>query len=414
KQSIFSFQGAAPREFEVMHRTFDTLSRAVEHDFRYLRFRHSFRSGPNVLGAVDAVFGRPEAFAGLSADAVKTVHEPLAGAAPGLVEIWDTTKPADKREIEAWDAPFDQLIETSPQVRLAARIARNVKRWMKGGARAGDVLVLVRQRGPLFEAIIRSLKDLHVPVAGADRLVLTEHIAVMDLMVLADALLLPDDDLALATVLKSPLFGFDDAQLFEIAYGRTTSLRVALAGNAKFADTAARLDMLAQGARRDTPFAFYARLLGAQQGRRKILARLGSEAADALDEFLNLALAYETSETPSLQGFIAWMRAATTIVKRDMDVAREEVRVMTVHGAKGPEARIVILAAPPTRPAGPRDPRLLALPRPRAAPGTPDCLVWAGAMATDVGPIGEARELARTAASDEYRRLLYVAMTRTA
>src|SRR5215510_11977699 len=203
KQSIFSFQGAAPREFEVMHRTFDTLSRTVEHDFRYLRFRHSFRSGPNVLGAVDEVFGRPETFAGLSADAVKTVHEPLADAAPGLVEIWDTTKPADKREIEAWDAPFDQLIETSPQVRLAAKIAKNVKRWMTHGARAGDVLVLVRQRGPLFEAIIRALKDLHVPVAGADRLVLTEHIAVMDLMVLADALLLPDDDLALATVLKS-------------------------------------------------------------------------------------------------------------------------------------------------------------------------------------------------------------------
>src|SRR6516225_3750886 len=172
KQSIFSFQGAAPREFEVMHRTFDTLSKAVEHDFRCVRFRHSFRSGPNVLGAVDEVFGRPEAFAGLSADAVKTVHEPLADAAPGLVEIWDTTKPADKREIEAWDAPFDQLIETSPQVRLAAKIARNVKRWMKDGARAGDVLVLVRQRGPLFEAIIRALKDLHVPVAGADRLVL--------------------------------------------------------------------------------------------------------------------------------------------------------------------------------------------------------------------------------------------------
>src|SRR5262249_19201638 len=210
KQSIFSFQGAAPREFEVMHRSFDALARAVKHEFRHVRFRQSFRSGPNVLGAVDEVFARPEAFAGLSADAVKTVHESLPDAAPGVVEIWETIKPANKREIEAWDAPFDELTETSPQARLAAKIARNVKRWMTEGARAGDVLVLVRQRGPLFEAIIRALKDVHVPVAGADRLVLTEHIAVMDLMVLADALLLPDDDLALATVLKSPLFGFDD------------------------------------------------------------------------------------------------------------------------------------------------------------------------------------------------------------
>src|SRR6516164_5973355 len=415
KQSIFSFQGAAPREFEVMHRAFDKLSKAAEHDFRYVRFRHSFRSGPNVLGAVDEVFGRPEAFAGLSADAVKTVHEPLADAVPGLVEIWDTTKPADKREIEAWDAPFDQLIETSPQVRLAAKIARNVKRWMKDGARAGDVLVLVRQRGPLFEAIIRALKDLPVPVAGADRLVLTEHIAVMDLMVLADALLLPDDDLALATVLKSPLFGFDDQDLFEIAWERKGSLRAALRakahGNARFADAVGKLDRMAEWAR-EAPFAFYARVLGAEGGRKRFLARLGHEADDALDEFLNLALDYERRETASLQGFIAWLRTAQTDVKRDMEITRDEVRVMTVHGAKGLEAPIVVLADTTTPPAGPpqRQPRLLALAQ--AAAHSPRCFVWAGVKATDTAPVAAARERARREAEDEYRRLLYVAMTR--
>src|SRR5229473_2137850 len=417
KQSIFSFQGAAPREFEVMHRTFDKLSKAVEHDFRYVRFRHSFRSGPNVLGAVDEVFARPEAFAGLSADAVKTVHEPLADAAPGLVEIWDTTKPADKREIEAWDAPFDQLIETSPQVRLAAKIARNVKRRMKGGARAGDVLVLVRQRGPLFEAVIRALKDLHVPVAGADRLVLTEHIAVMDLMVLADALLLPDDDLALATVLKSPLFGFDDDDLFEIAWQRRGSLRAALRAKApsqpRFAEAVAKLERMAEWAR-EAPFAFYARVLGAEGGRKRFLARLGHEADDALDEFLNLALDYERRETPSLQGFIAWLRTAQTDVKRDMEITRDEVRVMTVHGAKGLEAPIVILADTITPPAGPpqRQARLLTLAADGAAPGSPKCFVWARAKATDVAAVSAARERARHEAEDEHRRLLYVAMTR--
>jgi ATP-dependent helicase/nuclease subunit A len=415
KQSIFSFQGAAPREFEVMHRTFDALSRGVEHDFRYVRFRHSFRSGPNVLGAVDEVFGRPQAFAGLSTDAVKTVHEPLPDAPPGLVEIWDTTKPADKREIEAWDAPFDQLIETSPQVRLAAKIARNVKRWMKQGARAGDVLVLVRQRGPLFEAIIRSLKDLNVPVAGADRLVLTEHIAVMDLMVLADALLLPDDDLALATVLKSPLFGFDDADLFEIAWKRKSSLRAALQAKvpskAHFADAAAKLERFAEWTRQ-LPFTFYARVLGAEGGRKCFLARLGHEADDALDEFLNLALDYERRETPSLQGFIAWLRAAQTDVKRDMEITRDEVRVMTVHGAKGLEAPIVVLADTTTPPAGPpqRQPRFLPLAP--ATPHAPNCFVWAGVKASDTAPVSAARERARGEAEDEYRRLLYVAMTR--
>jgi len=414
KQSIFSFQGAAPGEFAAARLHFQQAHRETEINFVPCRFSHSFRSGANVLGAVDRVFARSEIFTSITTDADGVVHSALPDASPGLVEIWPLIEAEKHPEIEGWDAPFDQVSDENPQMKLAKRIAAQATALCARGCRAGDVLVLVRQRGPLFEAIIRTLKNAGIPVAGTDRLVLTEHIAVMDLMVLADALLLPDDDLALATVLKSPLFGFDDAQLFEIAYGRTTSLRAALAGNLAFAETAARLDTLAQAARRDTPFAFYARLLGAQHGRRQILARLGSEAADALDEFLNLALAYEASEAPSLQGFVAWLRAATTVVKRDMDVAREEVRVMTVHGAKGLEAPIVILADTTTRPAGPRDPRLLALPRAGVAPGTPDCLVWAGTMATDVGPIGEARECARAAASDEYRRLLYVAMTRTA
>jgi ATP-dependent helicase/nuclease subunit A len=410
KQSIFSFQGAAPQQFDVMRKEFERLCKAVDQDLHYVPFRHSFRSGPDLLAAVDKVFGRAQAFAGLSADNVATVHESLPEAAPGLVEIWDTTKPDDKRDIEAWDAPFDNVTETSPQARLAQKIARNVKRWLGPNLRAGDILILVRQRGPLFESIIRALKDESVEVAGADRLVLTEHIAVMDLMVLADALLLPDDDLALATVLKSPLFGFDDKDLFDIAWQRQGSLRDALRSNGtvRFDQAAKTLDRYAAWARRETPFGFFARVLGPERGRRSFLERLGPEANDALDEFLNLALDYERRETPSLQGFIAWLRTAKTDVKRDMEIARDEVRVMTVHGAKGLEAPIVVLADTTTPPAGPsqRQPRLLVV------PGMPDRLVWAAARATDVAPVSAARERARIEAENEYRRLLYVAMTR--
>src|SRR5262245_13869020 len=143
KQSIFSFQGAAPREFDAMRRDFARLCRAVDQDLLHVPFRHSFRSGPNVLEAIDKVFEHPRAYSGLSADNVKPVHEALPDMTPGLVEIWDTIKPDAKREIEAWDAPFDELTETSPQARLAQKIARNVRRWMRQGTRAGDVLVLV-------------------------------------------------------------------------------------------------------------------------------------------------------------------------------------------------------------------------------------------------------------------------------
>src|SRR5246127_5140443 len=239
KQSIYSFQNAAPKEFAGMRRYFERSHQAGRRSFVFREFKHSFRSGANILAAVDAVFSDKAIAASVSSDTDGfPPHIALPVAPPGLVEIWEPVEPEKSAEIDGWDAPFDQVSETSPRVRLARRIARTVRRLvearepagMEGRAlRYGDVLVLVRQRGELFEAIIRALKNENVEVAGADRLMLTEHIAVMDLMVLADALLLPDDDLALATVLRSPLFGFSDDDLFALAWDRgPVSLRAAL------------------------------------------------------------------------------------------------------------------------------------------------------------------------------------------
>jgi ATP-dependent helicase/nuclease subunit A len=412
KQSIFSFQGAAPHAFDEMRQLFARQFDNEEQGWRFLRFHHSFRSGEVVLGSVDRVFKAQEIYESVTTDAVGIPeHLALPGVAPGLVEIWDLVEPADRKEMEGWQAPFDTESEQSPRVRLAAKIAAQIKLFMTEGQKPGDVLVLVRQRGPLFEAIIRALKTAAIPVAGADRLVLTEHIAVMDLIALADCLLLPDDDLALACVLKSPLFGLNEEQLFTLAWNRgALSLRASLAAkradDPAFAEALRALDSLGEAAALKTPFAFFAHVLGPLQGRAKILGRLGPEANDALDEFLNLALDYETRQTPSLQGFVAWLRAAQSEVRRDMEMARDEVRVMTVHGAKGLEANTVFLADTTTPPGGPRDPRLLAL-------GSNE-IVWATARGNDAEAMAQARAQTQTEARDEYRRLLYVAMTRAA
>src|SRR6202008_4264554 len=147
--------------------------------------------------------------------------------------------PDGKQDIEGWRAPFDGLSQTSPEVRLAKRIQTEIKRLVEGGTMTGstgkrrrlsygDMLVLVRRRGNAFDAVIQALKHANIPVAGADRLKLTEHIAIIDLMNLADALLLPQDDLALAVALKSPLFGLSDDDLFKLAWEREGSRRAAL------------------------------------------------------------------------------------------------------------------------------------------------------------------------------------------
>ena len=421
KQSIFSFQGAALEAFAEVGLEFRRAHEEASLPFLPIEFKHSFRSLQVILNGVDEVFSRPQAFAGLSTDEAPTAHTAVREHGPGFVELWELVEPDDKPEVEAWDAPFDTTSETNPRAKLARMVAGSIRGWIErretvgNGAdrhavRPGDILILVRQRGPLFEAIIRALKDAAIPVAGADRLILTEHIAVMDLLVLADAILLEQDDLALATALKSPQFGLSENELFDLAWNRRGSLRAAL--RERRPNIARTLDELGADAGSTTPFDFYARLLGARGGRRRFVARLGTEANDALDEFLNLALDYESRETPSLQGFVAWMRTASADIKRDMEIARNEVRVMTVHGAKGLEAPIVILADTTTPPTGPPQyqPRLLALQR----NGGPTCFAWMPNRNDEIEPIAQARATATAKVENEYRRLLYVAMTRAA
>lgn len=425
KQSIFSFQGAAPREFAARRFELKQKFEDAELKFESIPFTYSFRSGPAILRSVDHVFRDEAIYRSIHAEKAYPLHEALPGAGPSRIDLWELSVADEKQELEGWRAPFDGVPLTSAEVKLSKRIQSEIKRLVTSGTMTGrqgnrrpltygDVLVLVRRRGNLFDAVIQALKHARVPVAGADRLKLTEHIAIIDLMNLADALLLPQDDLALAVALKSPLFNVTEDELFTLARDRKGSLRDALTGHAsessKFKDTLDRLEQCERRFRTETPFAFYAWLLGGDGGRARILKRLGHEANDALDEFLELALNYERKAPASLQGFIAWLRAADTEVKRDMEISRDEVRVMTVHGAKGLEAPVVIMADTTTSPTDTQRLRLIQLPQGNGS----KVMVWAGRKADDPPAVVAARAAMLAETEDEYRRLLYVAMTRAA
>ncbi|SHK63792.1 DNA helicase/exodeoxyribonuclease V, subunit A [Bradyrhizobium lablabi] len=429
KQSIFSFQGAAPREFDSRRRALDKKFRDAGLKFDPVSFTYSFRSGAAILQSVDHVFRDETIYRSIHADNAHPVHETLADAGPSLIELWELQLPDKKDDLEGWRAPFDGVSATSPEVKLAKRIQAEIRRLVESGTmtghagdrrplRYGDMLVLVRRRGNAFDAVIQALKHANIPVAGADRLKLTEHIAIIDLMNLADALLLPRDDLALAVALKSPLFGLSDDDLFTLAWQRKGSLRRALndhaASDGKFKQALDRLETCEHRFATETPFAFYAWLLGGDGGRARILKRLGHEANDALDEFLELALGYERKAPASLQGFMAWLRTADLEVKRDMEISRDEVRVMTVHGAKGLEASVVFLVDTTSSPSDTQRLKLIHLPKSDAAPHAPGVVVWAGRKADDPAAVAAARTAMLGETEDEYRRLLYVAMTRAA
>jgi ATP-dependent helicase/nuclease subunit A len=425
KQSIFSFQGAAPHEFDSRRRGLERKFIDAGLKFDPVSFTYSFRSGPAILQSVDFVFRDEQIYRSIHAENAYPVHETLADAGPSLIELWELQKPDARQDIEGWRAPFDAVSETSPEVRLSRRIQAEIKRLVESGTmtghagnrrplRYGDMLVLVRRRGNAFDAVIQALKHANIPVAGADRLKLTEHIAIIDLMNLADALLLPQDDLALAVALKSPLFGLTDDDLFKLAWQRKGSLRWALdhhaASDGRFGEVVKRLENCERRFAAEPPFAFYAWLLGGDGGRARILKRLGHEANDALDEFLELALGYERKAPASLQGFMAWLRTADLEVKRDMEISRDEVRVMTVHGAKGLEAPVVFLVDTTTSPSDTQRLKLIHLPQGNGN----EVVVWAGKKADDPAAVAAARAAMLGDTEDEYRRLLYVAMTRAA
>lgn len=422
KQSIYSFQGAVPARFSRVRDDFHRRAQGAGAAFARVALHVSFRSSPDILAGVDAVFSAAEAHAGLSSDAGPTVHAAARRNAPGHIVFWPMVEPPEKPVPGAWDEPLDHLGADSPEAQLAARIAKTVHGWLGSGARldngqpirAGGILVLTRSRGALSDAINRALKERGVPIAGADRLQMGEHIAVLDLLALGEVMLLPEDDLALAALLRSPLFGIGEDDLFRLAHERKGALWQALsvATEPHFEAAFRQLEAWRRMADFRPPHDFYARVLGADGGRRRFMARLGAETEDVLDEFLAQALAYERSETPSLQGFLRWSRTTATEVKREPALFRDDVRVMTVHGAKGLEADIVFLVddgSPPTH--GRHDPRVVALTDdPDAA--LPSPLVWYRGQKYMSDAIEPYILRLRDRARDEYRRLLYVGLTR--
>lgn len=419
KQSIYSFQGAAPERFAEIREMLSRQAAEAERAWHDVPLNFSFRSAPDVLHAVDSVFAQPSAGPGVVAeDGSPLQHIPLRAGMAGRVELWPLAEPEMPGEQEPWKPPVERLAARGANEILAGVIAERIRHWLRHGERLegqgrpmepGDIMVLVRRRGGFVDALVRALKERDVPVAGVDRMVLGDQIAVMDLLALGRFLLLPEDDLTLATLLKSPLLGLDENQLFALAHGRgedslwrMLDLRSGVdpafgAARDWLEDLLARVDF-------ERPYELFAGVL-ARGGREALFRRLGPDAADPIDEFLSLALAYERQHAPSLQGFLHWMAAGEAEVKRDLDQTRGAVRVMTVHGAKGLEAPIVILPDT-TRPPALRENLFWG------ADTAGRLLVWLPRAAEADDTAGDLREAARRAQEDEYRRLLYVAMTR--
>ena len=360
KQSIYSFQGADPLEFDRKSLAFKEKIRAAGQEFQTKSLDFSFRSSSAILRFVDTVFD-PRRRADFDK---QSQHRAFKEALPGRVDLWPVISKAEPDEDRPWTDPLDRRSSQHHTVILAEQIAAKIKELtdaenpsyipdegkergtlIKRPIRAGDFLILVQRRSALFAEIIRACKAAGLPIAGADRLKVGAELAVKDLAALLSFLATPDDNLSLATALKSPLFGWSEQDLFDLAHKRTvSSLTQALRQRKEdYPETLNVLNDLRGQVDFLRPYDLIERILTRHGGRGKLLARLGPEAEDGINAMLTQALAYERNDVPSLTGFIEWMQTDDLEIKRQIDSASNQIRVMTVHGSKGLEAPIVIL-----------------------------------------------------------------------
>ncbi|MFT4959400.1 MAG: ATP-dependent helicase/nuclease subunit A [Paracoccaceae bacterium] len=417
KQSIYSFQGADPDAFDRMQTEFGKRLENSGIALEDLTLEYSFRSSDAILRLVDLVF-EDHLDAGFRKD---SQHRAFKSDLPGRVDLWPVVTKVDDDAERVWTDPVDRQSQQHHTVILAENIATSIKDMIDNGAtipvdgpkpgifekrrvRAGDFLILVQRRSDLFAEIIRACKAAKLPIAGADRLKVGAELAVKDLAALLNFLVTPEDNLALATVLKSPLFGWSEQDLFNLAHHRKGPyLWPALRDRSdEFPETMGILNDLRNHTDFLRPFDLIERILTRHNGRRKLLGRLGSEAEDGIDALLTQALAYERSSVPSLTGFLIWMETDDLDVKRQMGSAGDLIRVMTVHGAKGLESPIVILPDTGPRRPPPNDEIMVA-------DGTP---LWRINAAEMPDTLKTVQDDARRKQMNERLRLLYVALTR--
>ncbi|MBU6165085.1 MAG: double-strand break repair helicase AddA [Alphaproteobacteria bacterium] len=413
KQSIFGFQGADPQIYADRKDDFVQLCEAEPERWKELALSVNFRSVPIILDVVDRVIAHVGAD-DFDARGVPPHIAHKAGA--GTVLLW----PPLLRETAAADAEADDA-PLALDIDLAQRIAASIAGWLGdadplilpgSGRRAQpqDILVLLRKRGGLMNALVGALHEAGVPVAGVDRLNLAEPLAVADLLALVQFALQPGDDLTVAALLVSPFCGLDHDRLTALAAGRPASLWAAVLASDDAAVAAARdwLRAVQALAGEASPYRFFEAVLsGPLAGRRRLLARLGEEARDAIDTVLDQALACEAAGAASLQAFLAWMAADNLEVKRDPEAAIAAVRLMTVHGAKGLQAPIVIMADAGSTLGPERGPVSVPL------GNGPDLPLWPpGGLVAPPDWLAEAEAGRAARARLEHRRLLYVALTR--
>ena len=419
KQSIYSFQGAEPHIFLQKETEFDGQAKQAGHQFESISLTRSYRSSKAILDFVNKVMMQ-EDVNGLGGQFDS--HEAAYLDKFGLVEIWPITQIDDKKEappfmdvampVESQEASIDGADDM-----LAIKIANHIKAVLDNKAdgleghhfEPRDIMILVRKRDRFFALLRAALIERSIPVAGADRLHLSRQIEISDLLALADICLLHDDDLQLASLLKSPLIGLDEDELMHLAMGRPkgqslfTALKAHGGAPTKLGQAVEQIEHYLNLSVNLSVAGFFETVL-AQGGRAAFYRRLGTGVDESLNAFIRQAYDFEAEGGVGLADFVSYSRAYGGEIKRDLgNIVENQVRIMTIHGSKGLQAPIVYL--PDT---------VTGIDQSDPLVRTQEALFWPAEKAFQPALIKAQKEQMAHNEAAEHQRLLYVAMTRAA
>ncbi len=419
KQSIYSFQGAKPALFDTLRPYFQQQVEQLQQSWKNIQLHTSFRTTPAILEVVDKIFNDHPKGVNFSNNVIH--HTPNRQGEPGLVELLPLIALNENMEEtkEGWPLPIIQKQPVSTYAELARQITFKIKTLIEGHEilpstkapiQPGDILILVRKRSDLVPLLIQNLKQENIAVRGADRLPLREHIAVMDLLALGNFLCLPLDDYSLACVLKSPLIndgkGLSEEELFDLCHDRKGSLWESLKHKQTdvFKKASEFLKNILGKVDLKNPHELFHEII--REYESYFIARLGTECQDVLAEFLNQTALFLEKNPPTLQGFMYYMETMDTEIKRSTLTNKgDEVRIMTIHGAKGLQSPIVILADSTDQPTLQNENFLWQ-------EGDAPLFILKPSKKYESDIVGSLKQEALDKLEEENRRLLYVALTR--
>lgn len=406
KQSIYGFQGADPNAFA---RSRDEISKYISNNARAIMevpLTQSFRSVEPILRTVDMFFG--DADVARLTGFVNNSHKCFRVHDKGIVELHKVQSAGDLETAIARKKYISGIADKIENLIHDKKYTPN------------DIMILLQQRAPLAVSMTNELKRRNIPVAGTDRIILPDYPVIRDFMNLIRFCTDLTDDYSLCCVLKSPLFGLNDMQVYKICAVRNTENTKRKAQD-KNAQKCTVLDVLKTGdsdiytrlqdyiarAKVDGPYNFFTYVLNNHNVRENIIAALGVQVIDPLEEFITICLAYERTQPGTLRHFIKWFITGNSEIKRNLD-SGDGVRIVTVHGSKGLQSRAVFLIDTVSVS---KTENIYNITHDRSE-GMP-VWIWTPHKPDGFSPeFAEIRSFVTQHDTEEYFRLLYVAMTR--